>query len=1726
MEIKYCKNKIGLMLMTAITVAILLPILFLATSAHAATSIELTTGNFINVFGNLNLSGNNLVNAGNVSIRGNLSVDGNVSVDGTTFFVDATSNNVGIGTTGPDGKLHVAGIADGASVFFDSSTLMNTAGNDLSMTFRSSDETEVAKVQSIVESNGNIGMALHTYSTTLGERVRITSAGSVGIGTTSPAGKLNVVGSGQTDIVFNDTTSNVRQFFNFATGGVGQIFFQEAGTDRGIIEFRTDTTPDKMEFYVGGSDAASNRMVIDANGNVGIGTTSPATLLQLAASAPELRLNASTAGGYIGLKTNSVANTDLDIQQNGTSRVYINPSGNVGIGTTGPGAKLDVGGLTDGGINFLGTSVKIGNKPDLTNPRIYRTPTVGGLTFDVDGNEDDLVITSAGNVGIGTTSPKSTLSIKERTGAEAAINFTDTDDTYLGVIGVASATNSLLSGSGNTDFIINAIDAAGDLLFGTSNTERMRITPTGNVGIGTTSPGQKLVVVGGVNITGGLNVSDGGLNVISGNVGIGTNVPSQRLDIIPTTGERFVVFDSSSSRGGGAAIGAVGKTTSTNFDVLAYAAGSHRFYTGSTITTDTEKVRIDSAGNVGIGTTTPTERLVVIGNLSINNSAGTSNILIDTTNKAILFKGENGSLYQPVYGSDDDLVLYLPFNGPNGSVQFDRSPFGNDGLQQNATNCNATLGKYGAACEFDEKSHIALGNSSRYKFNVSEPFTVEAWINFKGGSSDDSIIVGNGHDINPDGWHIRVRDTNRIRFMILGTLNKISDSSVFSNNTWYHVVGTYNGDGAASSQGLKVYVNGVLDTTYNTDDALGTVSIDSPLTIGAVTVASGAITSFFNGTIDELKIYKRALAPEEIRTQYLRGKGFGASGAITADKFRVVNTSASKIFEINQTGATIAPGGVQRLTIDSSGNVGIGTTSPRATLNVVGDVYHNLSTPSQHFNIVNATGDSRFFINNTGAGRVGIGRVPTTTSALEIQLGLGGDVRPLGVNIYRASGTVSHHIGMDSNQQASFSMSNIAGTTVIQFVSDPVTSTDNSYINNGGNLGIGTTAPTAKLHINGSGGALLNISNATTAMLYVDGTSGRVGIGTASPQTKMHLLNSGSGGDPATSGTTDPAMLLRLDANDGTAFDFGTSNLHDGVGWIQVRDEADFSANRRLLLNPNGGNVGIGTASPSQVLEISGSTNEDGNFAGLRIVGSTAPIIYLNSTNANSATRNWVITTNEQTFGDFDIRQSNSIGGSPIGSTGTSRFYIGAAGNVGIGTTAAPSARLVVMGNLSVNNTDGTSRLFVDTSTGNVGIGTAGPDARLDIQLPGSGDVRVKRLSGTNAYRLATDSNQQAQFLISNIAGATVIQLASDSVTSGDYTYFNSGNVGIGNTQPNVTLGVSGNLNVSGRISYGTLSANSPHFLETMGAPEPLCIKSAIGKYVGCMADENFEFECKIDDRCSRKFLDAKLSEEIEKLSKQIEQKEQKSASTQPAQQTEQTASQTQTTATTSNQSISTENSLNQTQSTQETLQNTTQNSSSLVISGGQTTSNIGELTQPNSAANATASASNSITGNAINELGLETDLTSILEPETTASNATTSTTTSTTTDTSSPNAEIDNNNNSTNETISNTTNNATSATETQEEQDIDAQKSIIKAKIERLSRIKKEVKEKSITVKSAIEKLKAEQLKDVDLSEIESEEDAAYKAIKKSKEAPAAAQVAQLDYITKVNGSIILRLG
>ncbi|MDD2679750.1 MAG: hypothetical protein PHO03_02975 [Candidatus Omnitrophica bacterium] len=139
-----------------------------------------------------------------------------------------------------------------------------------------------------------------------------------------------------------------------------------------------------------------------------------------------------------------------------------------------------------------------------------------------------------------------------------------------------------------------------------------------------------------------------------------------------------------------------------------------------------------------------------------------------------------------------------------------------------------------------------------------------------------------------------------------------------------------------------------------------------------------------------------------------------------------------------------------------------------------------------------------------------------------------------------------------------------------------------------GNVGIGTTSPTGPLDVYGTGAA---------KGLTVD-TSGNVGIGTTSPSTGFEVRR-GSTGLPATSGTSQAGGILRLRNTDGSAYnwviDFGITNISGaGGGWIQTTHVLGLENIGSLLLNPNGGNVGIGTTSPTAKLHVGGVSGTDG----------------------------------------------------------------------------------------------------------------------------------------------------------------------------------------------------------------------------------------------------------------------------------------------------------------------------------------------------------------------------------------------------------------------------------------------------------------------------------------------------------------------------------------------------
>jgi hypothetical protein len=109
-------------------------------------------------------------------------------------------------------------------------------------------------------------------------------------------------------------------------------------------------------------------------------------------------------------------------------------------------------------------------------------------------------------------------------------------------------------------------------------------------------------------------------------------------------------------------------------------------------------------------------------------------------------------------------------------------------------------------------------------------------------------------------------------------------------------------------------------------------------------------------------------------------------------------------------------------------------------------------------------------------------------------------------------------------------------------------------------------------------------------------TSGNLGIGTASPLQRFNAVNTSiTGGAPATSGSAaDPNAVARLQAGS-VALDIGVYAA--GQMWLQPRASTNYAVNYDLVLQPNGGNVGIGTASPASRLDVRTSAAEIGRFS-------------------------------------------------------------------------------------------------------------------------------------------------------------------------------------------------------------------------------------------------------------------------------------------------------------------------------------------------------------------------------------------------------------------------------------------------------------------------------------------------------------------------------------------------
>ena len=284
-------------------------------------------------------------------------------------------------------------------------------------------------------------------------------------------------------------------------------------------------------------------------------------------------------------------------------------------------------------------------------------------------------------------------------------------------------------------------------------------------------------------------------------------------------------------------------------------------------------------------------------------------------------------------------------------------------------------------------------------------------------------------------------------------------------------------------------------------------------------------------------------------------------------------------------------------------------------------------------------------------------------------------------------------------------------------------------------------------------------------------TTGYLGIGATSPSARLHVVGFAGGSVPGATGipslgfanSSSVALFTNNDINYGTLF--GT--LNTGVGWIQQQRVDGTGTAYNLVLQPSGGNVGIGISSPVST-DLIGALTIVKKYQGDTPTSTTAQLYYTNQSALYLFGRNSGISI---------ISNNNEEGHIQFGNASTTRY---ARITTGTGTSA-------VGGDMYFHVGSDTERMRI-TSGGNVGIGTTNPSAKLEIK--GSADpydILIGRYHGGNAKIVyAYQSGADGYLELRTGADATVTKLSG---YTGTPSYFLS-NILVGQT--------TGDLNTNG----------------------------------------------------------------------------------------------------------------------------------------------------------------------------------------------------------------------------------------------------------------------------------------------------------------------------------------
>ena len=691
---------------------------FAVGSSAASELFRVSSTGLVGIGTNSNRNSTKLDVLGDVTFGANASYYGTLAYNAGAGFLDITSGDGGFrwfAQSGPTERMRIdasgnllvggttAGNAGTVSINVGNAGataggLQMWAGTAQTSFVQFGDESGTAANHYrgyMAYAHGSDSMQFGTAST---ERLRITSTGSVGIGTSSPNNKAQV------------SYTSVAAVPSAGAGGHG---FAVGDSGFGIAAGALTSGNGYLQATRWDGSATNYNLILQPNGgSVGIGTTLPGNPLTLVygggAVGAQIIGNASYAQMQVtaaGADTNSYFTFGANgtgkgiIQRNSTDVITIDASNNVGIGASSPAYKLDVAGVirSNTGIKSITAS---GGQPEFVLDQsgvaswtIYNPPSNTALRFY--NGVDRMTITSTGSVGIGTSSPAAKLDVL--VGGDERLLF--------GTLGVGNAIYSV-DGPNAAYKVLHLV--ASDIVFRPNGTEHMRITSTGSVGIGTSSPAQPngsgLVIYDATlprltlrNSTTGTASTDGGGLLMSGANLFVTNRENGNLIFEAANATEHMRIDASGNVGIGVVPSAWGTTNrvlqvagaalsrsdfvdarlnlSNNayhdnagnwFYIASFAASryqqgfgspEHVWFTAPSGTADgaitwNERMRIDASGNLGLGTSSPAARLHVAGGSARFLSGGSGGIF-----------GDDNTSYFFVQASPTANAAAIYFNG-------------------------------------------------------------------------------------------------------------------------------------------------------------------------------------------------------------------------------------------------------------------------------------------------------------------------------------------------------------------------------------------------------------------------------------------------------------------------------------------------------------------------------------------------------------------------------------------------------------------------------------------------------------------------------------------------------------------------------------------------------------------------------------------------------------------------------------------------------------------------------------------------------------------------------------------------------------------------------------------------------------------------------------------------------------------------------------------------------